>query len=924
MTGEAQVVRRGLAIGIVVLGVVSGVVALVGLGSRARADRFGGLEPSPGANVLLITVDTTRADHLGAFGGDPELTPNLDRLAARGVAFLEAQSPAPITLVAHASILTGLYPYRHGIRNNGTFSLAENVPTLATALRDESYRTGAFVSAYVLARRYGLDRGFEVYDDDLSRGRQENAGEVPARRAEVTVDSAIAWLDEVAGTGEPFFCWVHLYDPHAPYDPPAGFRERFPSDPYSGEIAYMDSEIGRLLAHLETRGEADKTFVAVIGDHGEALGEHGEQTHAILLHQATTRVPWILAGPGLPEGGKVRVPVSAVDLAPTVGWLLDVELPDATNLDGVAVVNPSSERLGELVDRSLYMETMLPRYQYGWSALRGIRRGRWQVVAGARRTLFDLERDPRELVDRSASDAAALRDLEERLKAVLEIDTADAAAREVISESEREKLAALGYLGFSELERHDPPDPRDLIGAHVHMERARVLAARGLSEQALGELDAMLGEDSQNTSALGLRASVLTGMGRLDEAAATLERLIALDPDNAQSYRSLAQLELGRGRPAAALELARIGGAKRGAFGSLCAVEAAALTSLGRRDEAVSLLDERLAEDPHDPEVLASRATLHLAAGQTGPGEALLRRAVVADALHHRSRLALAALLTGSGREGEAVALLEDLLRIDPGHAEALARIGAVRAADPAAARPYLEEAVRLQPRRVEYLQQLGVCYLRLGDHRRAEATLRRGLELTPNDRDLVNNLTVVLTLEARYAEAEAALRGLLETDPAFAEARNNLALCLLYQGRAAEAEAEVRRSLAVAPELRDARLTLSEVLFTQRRYRESAGMLAELLAEAPHDHEVRARLGMALEAGGDPARALPELRAAAPVFPGHLELALALARAEERAGDPAAARELYAAVARASAPGALRDEATGALERMALAAGDR
>lgn len=912
--------RRGLAIAIVALGTAAGIAAVAGLVSRARADRFGGLEPSPGANLLLITLDTTRADHLGAFGGDTELTPQLDGLARRGVAFLDAQSTAPITLVAHASILTGLYPHRHGVRNNGTFTLSPEVPTLATVLRAEGYHTGAFVSAYVLARRYGLDRGFEVYDDDLSRGRQENAGEVPSRRAEITVDGAIAWLGAVADADAPFFCWVHLYDPHAPYDPPAGFRERFPGDPYSGEIAYMDSEIGRLLAQLEARGLAARTFVAVIGDHGEALGEHGEQTHAILLHQATTRVPWILAGPGLPEGGKVRAPVSAVDLVPTVGWLLDLELPDAENLDGVPVVNPSPEELSGLLGRSLYTETMLPHYQYGWSVLRGLRRGKWQVVAGVHSTLFDLERDPRELVDRSTSDIAALRDLEERLQAVLEIDDADAAAQEAISESEREKLAALGYIGFSDLERSQPPDPRDLIGAHVHMERARVLAARGSSEQALAELDAMLGEDSHNTSALGLRASVLTGMGRLDEAAATLERLIALDPDNAQSYRSLAQLELGRGRPAAALELARIGGGKRGAFGSLCAVEAAALTALGRRDEAVSLLDQRLAESPDDPEVLTGRAALHLSGAQPAQGEELLRRAVAADALHHRSRLALASVLTGSGRSAEAVTLLEDLLRIDPGHAEALARIGAVRATDPAAARPYLEEAVRLQPQRVDYLVQLGVCYLRLGDHRRAEATLRRGLELAPDDRDLLNNLSVVLTLEERHAEAEATLRELLAADPLFAEARNNLSLCLLYQGRTAEAEAEARRALAHAPELRDARLTLSEVLHRQGRHRESAELLAGLLAAAPQDPELRARLGLALEAGGEPARALPELRAAAPHFPGHLELALARARAEEAAGDPAAARELYAAVARASAPGAMRDEATGALERLALA----
>ncbi len=912
--------RRRLAIVLSLVGSVVAVLGFVSLLIRPSTQVAGGLRPVRGASLLLLTMDTTRADHLGAFGGDHETTPNLDRLAARGASFLQAQSPAPITLVAHTSIHSGLYPYHHGVRNNGAFKLPDSVPTLATTLRAEKYHTGAFVSAYVLARRYGLDRGFEVYDDDLSLGRQDHAGEVPSRRAEVTIDSAIQWLDSI-DDDSPFFCWVHLYDPHAPYDPPGEYGRRFASDPYSGEIAYMDAEIGRLLEHLEARGLSRRLVVAAIGDHGEARGEHGELTHAILLHQATTRVPLILVAPTVPAGARVSTPVSAVDLAPTVAWILDVALPSDPPLDGISLEPLIRGNATGFSDRLIYSETMLPRFQYGWKPLRGLRRGKWQYISGVHSSLFDLDRDPRELVDRLDRETMVRNELSTELERIAAVDSLTPDEQQPISEGEREQLAALGYFGFSDLPRTDPPDPRDLIGAHVHMERARTLSARGMADEALAEINRMLDQDAQNSSARSLRASILTQLGRLDEAADEYQQVIALDPENAQSYRSLAQLELARGRPAVALELARLGSEKRGAFGSLAASEAAALVALGRIGEAETLLDGKLTVNPDDPELLAARAGLYLAAGAHEEGETLLRRAVTADALHHRSRLALASLLESTGRSQEAIALLEDLLRIDPGHAEALARIGAMHRDDPDIARAYLEEAVRLQPRRADYLLQLGVCYLKLGDHRRAEASLRRGLEVRPEDRDLLNNLSIVLTLEERFAEAETTLGRVLDGDPEFAEARNNLALCLLYQERFNEAEAEVRRALELEPGLRDARLTLSSVLFETGRFAECASLLKDLMAEDP-DPELRARLGMALEAAGEALQALPHLRAAMPSFPQHLELAMALARAEERVGDPTAAKRLYASLAQTSPHGALRDEAAVALERMALGNG--
>jgi arylsulfatase A-like enzyme len=277
----------------------------------------------PDASVVIVTLDTTRADRLGCYGSTAGTTPVLDGLAAEGVVFENAQSVAPVTLPAHSSMMTGLSPIKHGVRNNGMFVLSDELETLAEVFSANGYATGAFVSAQVLARRYGLTQGFDVYDDDLSKSRKFGQTMVPSRRGGLTLEAATAWLETVP-SDRPVFLWLHLYDPHAPYDPPPEFRARFPGDPYGGEIAYADSVVGDLLATLEESGRLSDTVFTVLGDHGEGLGEHGEATHGFLLHQATIHVPWILRAPGMTGPSRVVDPVSIVDLAPLLTAMVGV------------------------------------------------------------------------------------------------------------------------------------------------------------------------------------------------------------------------------------------------------------------------------------------------------------------------------------------------------------------------------------------------------------------------------------------------------------------------------------------------------------------------------------------------------------------------------------------------------------------------
>jgi arylsulfatase A-like enzyme/Flp pilus assembly protein TadD len=878
------------------------------------------VRPSPGANVLLVTLDTTRADHLGCYGGDAEVTPTLDNLAAGGVLFEQTLATAPVTLPSHASMLTGMTPPQHGVRNNGMFTLPDAVETLATVLSGEGYDTAAFVSASVLARRYGLGRSFGHYDDDLSRGRHHGQRMVPERTGDVTLATALEWFEGREST-RPFFCWFHLYDPHQAYDPPPEFRRRFTNDPYTGEIAFADAIVGQLLSYLDGNDLLSDTIISVVGDHGEGLGEHGETTHAILLHQATLRVPWILAGPRLPNAVRISTPVSGADVAPTLAALVGARPPNTESGDGRSLLPLIRGNKEEFEHRPLYAETLLPHFQYGWSPLQAVRRGSWELVEGRRRELFNLDRDPRELVDLANRQAREAEDLIETLwqiNAKAENPENGGIARIEMSRSERENLEALGYLGTETPPRSDPPDPRDLVGAHRHMERARQLGSAGQLEAAVREIDSMLSLDPDNSSALMTKADFLVQDGRFDEAAATVERFLVVDPSNANAYAMMARLELQRGNPERALLVAHTGKDARGAFNTLTTLEARALTALGRQGEAEGLLDRALAEAPEDADLLTSRAGLYASRRDFDRAEEMLRAAVAIDAFHLQARLRLTELLETAGRLEEAAEVLDDLLKANPGQPDALAALGRVRLVEPAAALPYLEESVRLNPGRFDPLFNLGLCQLRLGQAEKGEASLRRALALRPGHPLCRNNLAIALTLQGRLEDAETDLRGLISERPEFVEAYNNLALVLVRAGRSDEAEETVRRALELEPGRIDASLTLAEIFHNQTRFAEEVALL-EPLSSAVSSPELDARFGMALEAIGQHGKALPLLRRALTVYSSELDLVLATAGCEEAIGETTSAMSLYEQAAQMAPPGPKREEALAAVDRLAL-----
>jgi arylsulfatase A-like enzyme/Tfp pilus assembly protein PilF len=506
-------------------------------------------------NVILVTIDTMRADHLSCYGYQTVETPNLDRLAAEGVRFANAASTVPFTLPAHSSMMTGTYPPYHGVRENVGYFLDEDLPTIAELLAARGYSTAAFVSAFVLDARWGIARGFDTYFDDfdVASQRQINLASVQRDGSE-TVAETIRWLDErPAG---PFFLWLHLFDPHEPYTPPEPYLARY-SHPYDGEIAYTDELIGRFRTALEERGLMARSVVILTGDHGEGLGDHGEGYHGYFVYDSTVHVPLIIRPPFSDLAGRVVTDaVSHVDLLPTI--LAAVGLVSPENAQGVSLL-PSLLGLGAIRDRAVYTESYYPLFHYGWAPLRSIRTTRHKYIDVPRPELFDFVDDQGEEHNLYEERRSLAGDLEQRLNSLLETleREQEGAAREPdLDESTLQQLQALGYvagkgeIAVSEEDDVERADPKDKIRIHQRITAAQSLISRGDAEGAERQLNEVLAQDSGMLDAHQMLGNIAVQRQDYDGAVVHFRHALELDSDHraslfglADAYRRLGQLD---------------------------------------------------------------------------------------------------------------------------------------------------------------------------------------------------------------------------------------------------------------------------------------------------------------------------------------------------------------------------------------------
>lgn len=487
-------------------------------------------------SIALVTIDTLRADHLGCYGGEIP-TPNLDQLAREGSLFLDATAQSPLTLPSHCSILTGTTPLYHGVRDNGRYQLPEQIDTLAEILKRVGYSTAAFVGGVPVHSRFGLSQGFDTYDEEFLRSMAE-------RKAVEVVTAAGDWLKKQEG--EAFFVWIHLFDPHTPYEPPEPFSSQY-GDTYAGEVAYVDHALRDLLLSL-----GDDVLTVVTSDHGEGLGEHGEDTHALFIYDSTLSVPLIFRGPGVPPGMIVREQARSIDIVPTILEL--VGQPDkCTACQGKRLV--ALMRGEDVESEASYAESYFPRLNLGWSELRSLRREGWKYIAAPEPELYDLRSDPGELKN-LATEAPEKRD---ELAAEL-FDTEKKAVGPFGASPltpDRKTLARLRSLGYvssanTPLREGPIPDPKSRIALWQSLLKGMDHSDKAELDQAIGEFEAILRQDSGMILVRGYLAEAYYRQGQYQVAVNQCLKVLAVDPNDFQANNLLGEslVRLGRAREA--------------------------------------------------------------------------------------------------------------------------------------------------------------------------------------------------------------------------------------------------------------------------------------------------------------------------------------------------------------------------------------
>jgi len=638
-----------------------------------RGDEAGAVPIAAGAlrgsNVLLITVDTLRADRVGAYGSGKGLTPTIDSFAKDGLRFERSYAHVPLTLPSHASLLTASYPTRHGVHDNGTFRLGPSSPTLAEALKRAGYRTAAFVGAFVLDARFGLGRGFDVYDDRmLGRGGDV---EFVQRSAEQVLAPAYEWIASSPQPPVPWFVWAHLYDPHEPYAPPEPYRSRYAADPYDGEIAYADAALGAFVANLRRSNALDHTLVIIASDHGESLGEHGERTHGLFAYDATLRVPLVMWAPPQLRPGLFRDTMRLVDVAPTILDLLGAA--PLTSIDGRSV-RPFAGG-GQPFDRpASYFEALNANLTRGWAPLTGVVVDRTKLIDLPVPELYDLDADPGEQRNLYAPQRARARDLEMRLDQIAR-GAAPVVPSAPIDADADARLRSLGYVVSSTAQPRktygSADDPKTLVHLNLALDEAAASWARGDADGAITTLRGIIAERRDFMVAYDRLGHVLRATGRTGEAVRVLDEAARGGHADRVILRSLG----------AALRDA--GDLKRSAMvlGDLAQGDASdletadelgvTLAQSGKTAEAERQFRRVLAASPNAAETWNNLGSLFLVAKRYQEAGDALSRAVAINPDLASAHNGLGVALAAQGQIERATAEWTRALALRPGYADA-------------------------------------------------------------------------------------------------------------------------------------------------------------------------------------------------------------------------------------------------------------
>jgi arylsulfatase A-like enzyme/Flp pilus assembly protein TadD len=672
-------------------------VAAAGVGLFRARTRV--VQRDSGLSVLLVSIDTLRADVLGCYGRADAGTPWIDRLAAGGVRFETARAHNVVTLPSHANLLSGRLPTAHGVHDNSGFRFPPETPTLAAILRDAGWRTGAFVSAFVLDSRFGLDRGFEVYDDRLGGGGTSASFAVPERPATRTVAAARLWIDSMAG--QRWFAFVHLYEPHFPYAPPEPFASRFAGRLYQGEVAAADTALGSLLAPI-LAAKNGRVLVVLTSDHGESLDEHGEATHGIFAYDATLRVPLVFYAPGILAPAVVRTPVRHVDVLPTV--LDALGLPAPAGLPGRSLLGLDARGADH---GDSYFEALSASLDRGWAPLRGVVEGELKYVDLPLPELYDLRADPREEKNLVAARPRDVERLRGRLSS-LRAAEASPAARVEEERGTLDALRALGYVsgGGAAAKEHygEDDDPKRLVDLDARGAEALALYQRGEYDRAAAACTDMLHRRPDMRAVWLQLAAVERARGRLDAAIDAARAAVRLQPLDAAAASFLGVYLTEAGRAAEAVSLLEPYARPEAADPDVLTALGMAQARTGRTEASLATFTRLLDRDPTNALALVNLGTVYLMAGDRATARQAFESALDFDDAVARAHNALGVIAAGEGREDEAIARWKRAAALDPRDYQTLFNLGRTlrERGRPEEARPYLEAYLRAAPRALE------------------------------------------------------------------------------------------------------------------------------------------------------------------------------------------------------------------------------
>ncbi|WP_010586870.1 sulfatase [Schlesneria paludicola] len=698
---------------------------------------------SPRPNLLFVTLDTTRADRLGCYGYRLAKTPFLDQLAARGVVFENAYTAVPITLPSHATMFTGLMPPEHGLRINGTNQLPEDVTTLAQVLQRRGYRTGGFVSSLVLESRFGLSRGFDCYDDRLGSG----AGGVESERvAEQTVSAALSWLG--LESSKPFFCWVHLYDPHEPYrDHAEDFGDEFRSRPYDAELAYVDQHVGRILERLRHSRQDHSTVIVVAGDHGEGLGEHQESTHGYLAYNSTMRVPLIVVDPRSSQSGQsVTDPVSLVDLLPTVLRQLRITAPPGLTGHELPLFS-SLERAGRF---ACYGESEAPYLEGGWTPLRTWTTSRWKFIQSKRPELYDLLNDPGELRNVLADEPDEAARLEQELTDWESQRTLRVGRAAVLSQDEQRALATLGYTAGKPPATPASDSQRDIKDTIVYAEQVHQcmhLIDRNDLQNAERILEAAVKALPDYPKAWGTLGICYARQENFTRAEDCYRRALTLDPHQNFARIALGRTLLAQDRFDEAREELRVAVRREPSAvdGQFFLGEVS--RQLSQWEESIAAYTVAMKLAPDLVEARLGFADALRGEGKTDAAAQQYRAILKQHPRYVAAEIHLAELWVQSGRDDEAIRAYEGILERDPHHIQVLVHFSRLLSTSP--------QTTLRNPSRAKSLAELA-C--RLTDHREVETLLA----LAAAQAAMEQVSQAVLTAQAALAVAQDGGRAMM------------------------------------------------------------------------------------------------------------------------------------------------------------------